>query len=77
MFKARIETGLAVVAGALAVVTLFWPTWIEALFGVEPDGGSGEAEWWIVAILALAAVMSGFLARRDYRAARRLPSEGA
>jgi hypothetical protein len=77
MLKSRIETGLAVVAGALAVVTLFWPTWIETLFGVEPDAGSGEAEWWVVAVLALVAVMSGILARRDYRAARRLLSEGA
>jgi hypothetical protein len=77
MLKSRIETGLAVVAGALAVVTLFWPTWIETLFGVSPDAGSGEAEWWVVAVLALVAVMSGILARRDYRAARRLPSEGA
>jgi hypothetical protein len=77
MLKSRIETGLAVVAGALAVVTLFWPTWIETLFGVEPDAGSGEAEWWVVAVLGLVAVMSGILARRDYRAARRLLSEGA
>jgi len=77
MLKARIETCLAVVAGTLAVATLFWPTWIETLFGVEPDGGSGEAEWLIVAVLALVAVMLGLLARRHYRVARQLPSEGA
>jgi hypothetical protein len=77
MLKARIETGLAVVAGVLAVATIIWPTWIETLFGVEPDGGSGEAEWWIVAVFALVGVMSGLLARRDYMAARRLRSEGA
>jgi hypothetical protein len=77
MLKARIETGLAVVAGVLAVATIIWPTWIETLFGVEPDGGSGEAEWWIVAVFALVGVMSGLLARRDYMAARRLRSERA
>jgi H+/Cl- antiporter ClcA len=77
MLKARIESALAVVAGALAVITLFWPTWIETLFGVEPDGGSGEAEWWIVVVLALVAAASGLLARRDFAAARRLPPEGA
>jgi len=77
MLKARIEIGLAVVAGTLAVMTLFWPTWIETLFDVEPDGGSGEAEWWIVAVLALVAVMLGLLARRDFRGARQLSSEGA
>ncbi len=76
MLKARIESVLAVVAGALAVITLFWPTWIEALFGVEPDGGSGEAEWVFVVVLALVAAVSGLLARRDFAAARRLPPEG-
>jgi hypothetical protein len=77
MLKARIETILAVVAGVLAVVTIIWPTWIETLFGVEPDAGTGAAEWWIVVVLVLAAVLSGLLARRDYRAARRLGAEGA
>jgi len=77
MLKARIETGLAAAAGLLAIVTLIWPTWIETLFGVEPDGGSGEAEWLVVVVLALVAVTSGLLARREYRAARRLPPEGA
>jgi hypothetical protein len=77
MLKARIEAILAVVAGILAVVTLVWPTWIETLFGVDPDAGSGAAEWWIVAVLAGVAVASGLLARRDYRAVRGRPSEGA
>ena len=77
MLKARIETVLAVVAATLAVVTLIWPTWIESLFRVEPDAGSGEAEWWIVAVLAVVAVASAVLARRDYRVARRLGTEGA
>ena len=77
MLKARIETTLAVVAGVLAVVTLFWPTWIESLFGVAPDAGSGVAEWVVVLVLALVAVVAGLLARRDHRAARRLGTEGA
>lgn len=76
MLKARIETGLAVLAGVLALVTFIWPTWIESLFGVEPDGGSGAAEWWIVVVLALGAVVLGLFARRDYVVARRLRSEG-
>lgn len=77
MLKARIETVLAVVAGTLAVVTLIWPTWIESLFGVTPDAGSGEAEWWVVVVFAVVAVASALLARRDYRSARRLAAEGA
>jgi Na+-driven multidrug efflux pump len=77
MLKARIETALAVITGILAVVTLIWPTWIETLFGVEPDAGSGAAEWWVVVFLSGVAVASGLLARLDYRAAGRRPSEGA
>jgi hypothetical protein len=46
MLKARIETALAVVAAALAVVTFIWPIWIETVFSVDPDGGDGTAEWW-------------------------------
>ena len=77
MLKARIESALAVVAGALTVLTLFWPQWIESFFGVEPDGGNGETEWWVVVILAVVTATSGLLARRDFAAARRLPAEGA
>ena len=76
MLKARIETVLAVVAGVLAVVTLLWPTWIESLFGVAPDAGSGEAEWWIVVVFAVVAIASALLARRELRTARRLRAEG-
>jgi hypothetical protein len=77
MLKARIETVLAILASVLAVATLIWPTWIESVLGFEPDAGSGGAEWGVVALLALLALVSALLARRDYRNARRLRSEGA
>jgi hypothetical protein len=73
MLKARIETTLAVVTGVLAVVTLIWPTWIETLFGVDPDAGSGATERWIVLLLAGVSIASGLLARHDFRVARRRP----
>jgi hypothetical protein len=76
MIKARIESVLAAIAAVLAVVTALWPTWIESLLGVEPDGGSGELEWLVVAALAAAAVVLALLARRDLRIARRsLPAD--
>ncbi|WP_407343228.1 hypothetical protein [Pengzhenrongella phosphoraccumulans] len=59
------ESTLALVAGVLAVVTAINAEWIEWLTGADPDGGSGALEWGVVVILALGAVVSGVLARRD------------
>ena len=68
--RALIESVLAGVFALGTVATLIWPTWLEFLTGLEPDGGSGEAEWWLVALLGVATVVAGVLARRDLRAAR-------
>jgi hypothetical protein len=69
MFRAKIELGFAVVFAVITAVTLLWPAWIESLFGIAPDHGSGEAEWLLVAVLALAGLLLGLLGRRDYSAA--------
>jgi hypothetical protein len=71
MLRSRLETVLAMTLAVLAVVTLFWPRWIEGLTGLEPDAGSGEAEWGIVVLFAVLALAAGLLARRDYRLAKR------
>jgi hypothetical protein len=57
------------ILGILTGVTLLWPRWIESLTGLEPDAGSGEVEWGIVAMFAVLALAAGLLARRDYRLA--------
>jgi hypothetical protein len=46
------EAAAAVASGLLAVVTVIWPDWIERGFGIEPDQGSGELEWLIVAVVS-------------------------
>lgn len=48
-----IEAGLASLTGFLAVLTMFWHDWIEALTGFDPDHHSGSVEWLIVAALFL------------------------
>ena len=72
--RARIEIVLSALLGTATIVTALWPTWIERLFGFDPDGGSGAAEWWIVAVLAVITVAAAALARRDLRVIRRRPS---
>ena len=65
--KVRLETALAVIAGALGILTMFWPAWVEGLTGWDPDHHNGSFEWLIVAtLLALSAAM-GLLANHHRR----------
>jgi hypothetical protein len=61
-----VESALALVAVFLFVLTVVSREWIEELFGVEPDAGSGALEWAIVAAFAVAAVTFGLLARAEW-----------
>jgi hypothetical protein len=67
MITLRIEMVLAVLFGGLAIVAAFWPTWIETVLRIDPDGGDGSAEWLVLGLLGAAAIVAAFLARRDYR----------
>jgi hypothetical protein len=41
--------------GGLAVLTIFWPDWIEALTGYDPDQHNGTVEWLtVIALLSTA-----------------------
>jgi hypothetical protein len=62
-----IETLLCGLSGVLAIATVFWPDWIEALTGWEPDHQDGSLEWLIVAALGAICVIFGLLARRSWR----------
>jgi hypothetical protein len=67
MFKPRVEAVLAALFAGLAIVTAFWPTWMETVLRIDPDGGDGSAEWLVVGLLGAASIAAAILARRDYR----------
>jgi len=62
-----IELVLSLAALAVAVVTIVWNDWIEIVFKIEPDAGNGSLEKAIVVVLLAAAIVSGWLARTEWR----------
>lgn len=72
--QAKIETGVAIAAAALFILTLISREWIEFLTGWDPDGGSGALEWGIVLVLAVIAVGLSLRARADWRRVQALPA---
>jgi hypothetical protein len=61
------EITLACGALTLAVVTAIWRDWIEIVFNVDLDKGSGSFEWLIVVACLAIAAMCGVAARRQWR----------
>jgi undecaprenyl pyrophosphate phosphatase UppP len=64
-----LESIFGSVTGIVAVITLFWRDWIEAVFRIDPDSRNGSAEWLIVLVLLLATVTLALGARREWRRA--------
>lgn len=64
-----LETSLAACSGVLGVVTVAWRSWIETLFGVDPDHGSGTVEWLIIFCLLAVALALSLTARAEWRRA--------
>jgi hypothetical protein len=69
-----LESASATATAILAVVTAMWPEWIEAIFGADPDGGSGAAEWAVVGVLAIITLAFAVAAGREWRHARLVTS---
>ena len=56
---------LAAICGSLAVLIVFWPDWIEALIGFDPDQHDGTIEWLVV-IALLSTAPYGVPARAQW-----------
>lgn len=65
-----LESVLGSITGAVAIITFFWQDWIETIFGVDPDKGSGSAEWLVVAVLLAVTLVLAIGARLEWRRAR-------
>jgi hypothetical protein len=70
MRLAKLEATTAGLFGVLTVLTLVLPDWIEAVFGIEPDGGNGSLEWLIVTALGLVTLVLTALSFRSAGRAR-------
>lgn len=62
-----VELALAIVSVLLVLLALVWRDWVETVFGVEPDGGSGSLEWLIAVAFVVAAITFCAGARREWR----------
>ena len=64
------ESGLAAAVSLLAGFTALHHDWIEVVFGVDPDSGSGLIEWALVAVSAVISVTFAAVAYRKWNRAR-------
>ena len=65
-----LELVCGLLSAALLVVTLITREWIELIFGVDPDHGSGTLELAIAYGLLSVSIVSGVLAVHELRRAQ-------
>jgi hypothetical protein len=65
-----IEVIFASLTAIVGVLTAIYPTWIEVVFAIDPDKGSGALEWAIVGVCFVATVVSLIAARAYWREVR-------
>jgi hypothetical protein len=63
----RVECLLTIVSGVALLLAIVAPQWLEAVSGLEPDGGSGAVEWGLAFAFAMSTAMWFLLARRHRR----------
>jgi hypothetical protein len=71
-----LEAGLASLCGFLAVLTVIWRDWVEAITGFDPDRHNGSLEWAILAGLLAGCIGVGLAARSEWRRPRAVFAAG-
>jgi divalent metal cation (Fe/Co/Zn/Cd) transporter len=69
-WRVVVPASLGVLAAVAAVAALVAREWIENLLSWSPDGGSGELELALPAVLLVASLISAILARWQWRKRR-------
>ena len=62
-----VEAGLALLSAVLCVLTAFSKEWIEIVFRVDPDQGSGALEWAIAGATLAVTIAFVVAARLEWR----------
>lgn len=62
-----VRLALTAASAALLLVTIAWPDWIELVFRLDPDHGSGWLEWVIVVVAVALTVTFSMGARHQWR----------
>jgi len=62
-----VEALLALGNAILLAMTVVWKDWIEIVFDIDPDAGSGALEWTIVGVTLLLTIVFLLLARAEWR----------
>jgi hypothetical protein len=75
--RVRVEMAVALSAGVLGILTIFWHNWIEVLTGRDPDHHDGSVEWILVVGLLAVALTVGLAARRHWRLLTACPQQVA
>jgi hypothetical protein len=66
-FRFWLELVIGLANLVLLAITILWKDWIEIVFNVDPDAGSGAVEWAIVAVTLLLSLAFLMLARGEWR----------
>ncbi len=69
-FRFWLEISMATVTGILFVITMIWRDWIEIVFNVSLDNGTGSFEWLIVGVLLAVTITLSVLARYEWHRAQ-------
>ena len=62
-----LELVMALGSGALLLLTIAVPDWIEVVFGIDPDAGNGSVERTIAVVLAVITIVFLGLAGFEWR----------